>query len=259
MIGAHGLDCLHFHSFPSMILQLALKVTEVELELITDPNIYLMIESGIHSRLSYVAQRHTIANFPAMHDYRPDLLTSHLLYLDCNSLYTTCQTYLLPVGGLHFFSYEELATFNVASMPVDSPTGYFVECDLHYPIKLHALHDAYPLATEHMYNKEMLSDMLRLMQDVTVLAHHLCTNLVSNLRDKTRYVTHDHCVPFYLAHGLRLEKIHCIVAFSQRAYMLPFCNDGWKNAQYDFESDCQHVLWQGGGKCTQARQRLSDR
>jgi len=47
MLSAHGLDCLHFPSLPSMTLQLALKVTDVELELITDPNIYLMIESGI--------------------------------------------------------------------------------------------------------------------------------------------------------------------------------------------------------------------
>jgi len=35
-----------------MTLQLALKVTDVELELITDPNIYLMIESGIRGELS---------------------------------------------------------------------------------------------------------------------------------------------------------------------------------------------------------------
>jgi len=46
MIDAHGLDCLHFPSLPSMTLQLALKVTDVELELITDPDIYLMIAAG---------------------------------------------------------------------------------------------------------------------------------------------------------------------------------------------------------------------
>jgi len=58
LTSAHGLDCLHFPSLPIMTLQLALKVTDVELELITDPNIYLMIESGIRGGLSYVSQRH---------------------------------------------------------------------------------------------------------------------------------------------------------------------------------------------------------
>ena len=39
-----------------MTLQLALKVTGVELELFTDLDMYLMIESGIRGGLSYVAQ-----------------------------------------------------------------------------------------------------------------------------------------------------------------------------------------------------------
>ena len=70
-----------------MTLQLASKVTDVKLELITDPEIYLMIESAIRGGLSYVAQHYTHANFTAMSDYRADLPTSHLLYLDCNSVY----------------------------------------------------------------------------------------------------------------------------------------------------------------------------
>lgn len=36
----HELDCLHFLSLPSMMLQLAVKVTNVRLELITDPNMF---------------------------------------------------------------------------------------------------------------------------------------------------------------------------------------------------------------------------
>jgi len=52
MLDSHGLDCLHFPSLPSMTLQLALKVTGVELELISGPNIYLMIESGIRGGLT---------------------------------------------------------------------------------------------------------------------------------------------------------------------------------------------------------------
>jgi len=58
MLNAHGLDYLRFPSLPSMTLQMALKITDVELDLITDPDMYLMFESGIRGGLSYVSQRH---------------------------------------------------------------------------------------------------------------------------------------------------------------------------------------------------------
>jgi len=158
MIDVHGLDCLHFPSLPSTTLQLALKVTDVELELITDPDIYLMIESAVRGGLSYVAQRYTLANCPAMSDYCSDLPSSHLLYLDCNSLYTKSQTYPLPVREFRFLTDGELLAFDVVGMPPNSPTGYFVKCDICYPAELHALHNAYPLAPEHVYIvEEMLS------------------------------------------------------------------------------------------------------
>jgi len=67
-------------------------LTGVEMELISDSKIYLTIESAIRGGLSYVSQRYAKANFPDLPDYRSDLPTSHLLYLDCNSLYSTCQT-----------------------------------------------------------------------------------------------------------------------------------------------------------------------
>jgi len=62
---------------------------------------------------------------------------------------------------------------------------------------------------------------------------------VSNLHDKTRYATHYRCLQFYLAHRLVLDKIHRVVAFTQRTYMLPFikfCNNGRQKAKSEFES-----------------------
>ena len=206
-----------------MTLQMALKVTGVELELISDSNIYLMIESAIRGGLSYVSQRYAKANFPDMPDYRSDLPTSFLLYLDCNSLYTTCQTYRLPVGDFKFLTESELADFDVESVSADSETGYFVECDLRYPEHLHDAHNAYPLATEHIrIHEDMLSDTLRWMMDETSVRHVPCTKIVSNLRDKMRYVMHYRCLQFYLRHGLVLTKIHRVISFTQRAFMLPF-------------------------------------
>ena len=246
MLKSQGLDCLHFPSLPSMTLQLALKPTGVELELITRADIYLMIEAGIRGGLSFVSQRHAKANFPEMPDYRPDLPTSHLLYIDCNSLYTTCQSYPLPVGGFRFLTESELADFDVASVPADSETGFFIECDLQYPDHLHSLHNEYPLAPEHIQiEEEMLSDTHRFMLEETEVEHVRCTKLVSNLMDKTRYVTHYRCLQFYIKHGMVLTKVHRVVSFTQRPFMQPFiklCNDGRKNAKSDFESSLYKLI-----------------
>ena len=91
----------------------------------------------------------------------------------------------------------------------------------------------------------MLSDTLHLMQDVIGIAHFPCTKLVSNLRDKSRYVTHYRCLQIYLSHGLVLDKIHRVVAFTQRTYMLTFinfCYDDRKNAKSELESSLYKLI-----------------
>ena len=111
---------------------------------------------------------------------------------------------------------------------------------------LHDLHNAYPLAPEHVKIEEsMLSDTLRFMLDETNTKHTSSTKLVTNLYDKTHYVTHYRCLQFYLKHRLELIKVHQVIAFNQSRYMLPFikfCNDGRKNAQSDFESSLYKLI-----------------
>jgi len=60
-------------------------------------------------------------------EYRADLLTTHILYLDCNSLYATCQQFPLPIHDFRLLSDNELLRFNVSNVAADSPIGYIVE------------------------------------------------------------------------------------------------------------------------------------
>jgi len=105
----------------------------------------------------------------------------------------------------------------------DSSVGYVLEVDLKYPVGLHEWHNAYPLAPEHVeIVDDMISPILRDMLRETDTRYVPTSKLVSNLRDKTHYVTHYRCLKFYLAHGLELIRIHRIVAFDQRPFMRPF-------------------------------------
>jgi len=130
--------------------------------------------------------------------------------------------------------------FDVSTVSSDSSDGYVLEVDLKYPVGLHEWHNAYPLAPEHVeIVDDMISPTLRDMLRETDTRHVPASKLVSNLRDKTRYVTHYRCLQFYLAHGLELIRIHRIVAFDQRLFMRPFieyCNEQRKKATTDFES-----------------------
>ena len=49
----HRLDCLHFYTLPSLAWNMALKHTEAELDLITDPDMYLMVENNMRGPWRY--------------------------------------------------------------------------------------------------------------------------------------------------------------------------------------------------------------
>jgi len=195
MLEAHGLDCLYFPTLPSMTFQLALKMTNIELDLITDADQFLMIESGIRGGLSYVSHRYAEANHPSLPYYQPEEPISNLCYWDANSLYATCMTYSLPVGDFRFLSQAEIDSFDVNSISDDAPIGYVLEVDLDYPQHLHSDHAAYPLCPEHlMVEADMLSPTLEQMYDHVGMKHIPSTKLITNLNDKHYYVTHYKCL-----------------------------------------------------------------
>jgi len=146
--------------------------------------------------------------------------------------------YCLPVGIFRLLSEAEIRSLGVSTVSADSPVGFVLEVDLKYPVELHEWHNAYPLAPEHVEIVDnMISQTLRDMLQETDTRHVPTSKLVSNLRDKTRYVTHYSCLQFYLAHGLELIRIHRIVAFDQRPFMRQlyphtsrFAVEAYKNA-----------------------------
>ena len=84
---AHRLDCLHFFTLSSLAWNAALKHTKAELDLITDPNIYLMIENSMRGGIAVISKRHTQANNPYVEGYDESQPTSYITYLDANNLY----------------------------------------------------------------------------------------------------------------------------------------------------------------------------
>ena len=57
----YGLDALHYYTSPGLAWDAMLKYTGVELDLISDPDMYIMIESGIRGGISSIMKRYAKA------------------------------------------------------------------------------------------------------------------------------------------------------------------------------------------------------
>ena len=113
--------------------------------------------------------------------------------------------------------------------------------DLEYPEELHEMHNAYPLAPETTqvpdewyspYQKGIASE-LGLSKDRT-------EKLLLTLREKKNYVLHYQNLQLYLRLGMRLKKVHNVLAFDQKDWMEPYTRlntELKKKATSDFEKN----------------------
>ena len=241
IMSEHNLDCLHFITLPSLAWAMALKYTGVKLDLITDPDAYLMLENSLRGGIASISQRYTLANNPHVAETYDDSKPSrYITYLDANSLYATAQCAPLPVGNFRFLEADEIANFDLDGIEADAEVGYIVECDLEYPAELHDLHNDYPMAPEHLtVSEDMLSPFAVSLFDPSRPWRPM-QKLVPNLFDKKNYVAHYRNLQLYKNHGLVVSKIHRILSFTQARWMMPWielCNRNRRAARSDFESD----------------------
>ena len=74
-----------------------LKKTGIVLDLISDPAMYRMIESGMRSGVCMISKRHAKANNTALGRlYDPEQPMSYIIYLDANNLYGWAMSQFLP-------------------------------------------------------------------------------------------------------------------------------------------------------------------
>jgi len=92
----HHLDPLHFITLPSLAWASALKYTHANLDLITEPNMYLMVKNNMRDGIATISHRHAQANNPLVEGYDHSKPTSYITHLDANNLYGTAMTEPLP-------------------------------------------------------------------------------------------------------------------------------------------------------------------
>lgn len=207
----YALDPCNYVSSPGMAWDAMLKMTKVNLELVSDPAIYLMFESAIRGGFSCISQRYQEA-IPGK---------SSLLYIDCNNLYAVALSSYLPVSDFEFITTDSLT--KVLNTPDDSKIGYICEVDLQTPEHLHDYMNDFPLAP----SKETIPlDKLSPFQ-INLLKELNCTykpteKLIASLEPKKNYILHYRNLKLYLQLGMKLTHVHKILQFKQDNFMKPF-------------------------------------
>ena len=154
----YGLDPLHYFSSPELSWDAMLKMTEIELEKISDIGKYLFIEKGRTGGICLnIAKRYAKANKKYMKVYDSKEPSKLIAYLDMNNLFRWGMSEYLLYGGFKWL--KNVDGFDVALIYKKSQIGYIPEVDLEYPDELHELHNDYPLAPEKLaVSYEMLSN-----------------------------------------------------------------------------------------------------
>ena len=91
------LDPCHYFSSPGLIWDAMLKMTEIELELISDDDMYLFIEKGMRGGIFYIAKRFSKANNEYMQSCKKP--SKYNTYLDKNNSYGWTMDQYLPFSG----------------------------------------------------------------------------------------------------------------------------------------------------------------
>ena len=220
----YGLDPVYYYTAPGLSWDACLKITGVNLELLSDLNMLLMFEKGIRGGISMISNRYGEANNKYMgKSFNKNELSKYLMYLDANNLYGSAMSEKLPIHSFKWLSSGEMENlFDNQVVQVWEKTPCILEVDLEYPEDLHDKHNDYPYCPERVECKNRVE------------------KLIPNLRDKTKYVIHYKNLIQCLKAGLKLKKIHNGIKFIESEWLKPYIDKNTKlrtQAKNEFEKN----------------------
>ena len=237
----YKLDPCHYFTSPGLSWDAMLKMTGIELELMTDIDMFQFIEKGMRGGTSYIANRYGKANNKYMRNYDPNEPSKYIMYLDANNLYGWAMSQHLPTGGFKWMTQNQINKLDLDKYKEDSEKGLILEVDLEYPDNLHVLHNDYPLAPEKVkVTEDMLSDYSKNIADEFKMSTGLVQKLIPTLGKKEKYVLHYRNLQIYMKLGLKLTKIHRVLEFKQSPFLKDYIDFNTKmrtNAKNAFEKD----------------------
>ncbi|PFX12388.1 putative uncharacterized transposon-derived protein F54H12.3 [Stylophora pistillata] len=216
----YDLDPCWYFTAPGLAWDACLKLTEIELELLSDIDMLHMFEAGIRGGISMISTRHAKANNKYMKKkFDPTQLSKFIAYLDANNLYGWAMSMCLPTGGFEWVDEKNFEKWR------DFPC--ILEVDLKgVKEELHDHFNDYPPAPENL----LIGKVYKLT----------CT-----LNEKKKYIVHHEALKKYMSLGIEIGKIHRIIRFEERPWMKKYIDLNTSlraKANNDFEKDFYKLM-----------------
>ena len=112
----YGLDPAHNYTSPGLFWQAALKMADLELDLLTDIDQHLFIEEEIRGGVAMISHRYARANAPGMENYEAS---------NANNLYGWAMSQPLPTSNFKWLIDKEMEELDVMMVPDDSSRNIF--------------------------------------------------------------------------------------------------------------------------------------
>lgn len=141
--------------------------------------------------------------------------------ITANNMYGHAMSQLLPISDFKWANFNDVAENDddmarksefIQNLPDDSEFGYIFEVDLHYPKRLHDLHNDFPFCPEKKQLPQQAFDILGERASKF-------PKLLLTLFDKEKYVIHYKMLKLALKHGIVLKKVHRILKFKQSSWL----------------------------------------
>ena len=223
----YGLDPVYYFTAPGLAWDACLKITDIDLELLSDLGMLLMFEKGIRGGISIISNRYGEANNKYMgRGFNKNKPSKYIMYVDANNLYGGAMSEKLPTHGFKWLSGGDMEKIyenrhNLNKMPC------ILEVDLEYPKNLHDLHNDYPFCSEKVKCKNGVE------------------KLIPNLRDKKKYVIHYKNLIQCLDMGLKIKHIYRGIKFVESEWMKPYIDKNTNlraKAKNNFEKDFYKLM-----------------
>lgn len=179
-------------------------MTDIQLESMSDVDMYQFIEKGMRGGISYIANRHGEANNKYMKTHDENKASKYITYLDANKLYWWAMSQYLPTGKFKWIQQRDIEQIDLAKYKNNSK-----KVDQEYPKELHDLHNDYPLAAVKIKaTEDMLSKYAKEIKGKFNISIGQVSKLIPTLSKKEKYVLHYRNLQLYLDLGLKLKKEH---------------------------------------------------
>ena len=246
----YKINPLYSYSLPGYTWKAGLKLTNIKLDFIKDTaklpsgkELLLLLEKNIRGGISSVmGDRHVQSDE-----------NKQILYIDANNLYGWAMSQYLPTGEFEIlplnpcnytdnYNLEQLVE-DLLQIPDDNEFGYFIECDLEYPVEIKEKTKNFPFCPyQTKADPNLFSGY---MNNINQPNYKPTSKLMCDVTNKSKCMIHYWMFKFYLNQGMKVTKIQTIYMFTQSPWLGKYIDHYTQKrtvAKTNFEKDLYKLM-----------------